>query len=123
MSGLAVASDSGVRTWSDLSTRMSMAKSKADMPMCSMGNALRRAVENRDPCRRKVASVALVIEAVFMRRQPKKDVSTGPVWDAALGRWLTETVLPDNSRRRRRLRRKRDAQVSWAAQLKSIQDG
>ena len=58
-----------------------------------------------------------------MPRQPKKDFSTGPVWDATLGRWLTEIVLPDNSRRRRRFRRQRDAQVWWAAQLKSIEDG
>lgn len=58
-----------------------------------------------------------------MPRQPKKDFSTGPVWDATLGRWLTEIVLPDNSRRRRRFRRQRDAQIWWAAQLKSIEDG
>jgi integrase len=56
-------------------------------------------------------------------RQPKKDFSTGPAWDSTLGRWLAEIVLPDNSRRRRRFRRQRDAQVWWAAQLRSIEDG
>lgn len=58
-----------------------------------------------------------------MPRQPKKDFSAGPVWDAVLGRWLAEIVLPDESRRRRRFRRQRDAQVWWAAQLRSIEDG
>jgi integrase len=56
-------------------------------------------------------------------RQPKKDFSTGPAWDSALGRWLAEIILPDDSRRRRRFRRQRDAQVWWAAQMKSIEDG
>ena len=58
-----------------------------------------------------------------MPRQPKKDFSTGPAWDSTLGRWLAEIVFPDGARRRRRFRRQRDAQVWWAAQLKSIEDG
>ena len=58
-----------------------------------------------------------------MPRQPKKDFSAGPAWDSTLRRWLAEIALPDDTRRRRRFRRQRDAQVWWAAQLKSIEDG
>lgn len=58
-----------------------------------------------------------------MPRSPKKDFSAGPVWDEEMARWLAQLVYPDDSRRRRRFRRQRDAQLWWAAQRKAIEDG
>jgi hypothetical protein len=58
-----------------------------------------------------------------MPRNQKKNYSAGPIWDEEVKRWLAEVVYPDDSRRRRRFRRQRDAQIWWAAQRKAIEDG
>jgi integrase len=60
-----------------------------------------------------------------MNQMPRKnkDYSTGPVWEPSLKRWLADVMFPDRTRRRRRFRRQREAQIWWAAQQRSLEDG
>ena len=52
-----------------------------------------------------------------------RDFSAGPVWDAKLKRWLVDVLYPDQTRKRRRFRRQRDAQLWWAEQHRAIESG
>jgi len=52
-----------------------------------------------------------------------RDFSSGPVWDPKLRRWLVEILYPDQTRKRRRFRRQRDAQLWWATQHRAIESG
>ncbi len=52
-----------------------------------------------------------------------RDFLKGPVWDQERNRWLVEIRYPDASRRRRRLRREREAMRLWAAEQTKIENG
>ena len=52
-----------------------------------------------------------------------KDYSEGPVWHAESRRWLVEVRYPDLTRKRRRFRRQREAQVWWSEQQRAIESG
>jgi integrase len=57
------------------------------------------------------------------RSRKNRDFSRGPVWDATLKRWLVEVIFPDQTRKRRRFRRQRDAHLWWAEQNRAIESG
>ena len=52
-----------------------------------------------------------------------RDFSAGPVWDPKLKRWFADVLYPDQTRKRRRFRRQRDAQLWWAEQHRAIESG
>ncbi len=52
-----------------------------------------------------------------------RDYSKGPAWDEKTSRWLVEVRYPDGSRRRKRLRREREALRLWAGEHAKIQNG
>jgi len=52
-----------------------------------------------------------------------KDYSEGPVWHAESKRWLAELRYPDLTRKRRRFRRQREAQIWWSEQQRAIENG
>jgi integrase len=52
-----------------------------------------------------------------------RDFSAGPVWDPTTNRWLVGVRYPDGSRRRKRFRRERAAQLAWAVAQTRIDDG
>ena len=56
-------------------------------------------------------------------RRQNRDFSSGPIWDPTLKRWLVDVMYPDQSRKRRRFRRQRDAQTWWAGQSRAIEAG
>ena len=52
-----------------------------------------------------------------------KDYSDGPVWHPESRRWLAEVRYPDLTRKRRRFRRQREAQIWWSEQQRAIESG
>jgi len=70
----------------------------------------------------KIATSLLSAEA---QTRKNRDFNNGPVWDDTLKRWLVEVIFPDENRtrKRKRFRRERDANIWWAQQQKSIEDG
>ncbi len=52
-----------------------------------------------------------------------KDYSDGPVWHPESRRWLVEVRYPDLTRKRRRFRRQREAQIWWSEQQRAIESG
>jgi integrase len=63
------------------------------------------------------------MEETVMKTRKNLDFSSGPVWNDTLKRWLVEINYPDRTRKRNRFRRERDANIWWAQQQKSIEDG
>jgi integrase len=60
-------------------------------------------------------------EDIALRKN--RDFSAGPVWNPELRRWLVEFMYPDQTRKRRRFRRQRDAQLWWADQHRAVEAG
>lgn len=52
-----------------------------------------------------------------------RDYSEGPIWDSESKRWLAEVRYPDLTRKRRRFRRQREAQIWWSEQQRAIENG
>jgi integrase len=52
-----------------------------------------------------------------------RDYSEGPVWHSESKRWLVEIRYPDLTRKRRRFRRQREAQIWWSEQQRAIEGG
>ena len=82
-------------------------------------------------CASSVAFLIVSWRGVRLRRggpmeasgRSNRDFSKGPVWDPTTSRWLVEIRYPDGSRRRKRLRRERDALRMWAAEQTKIETG